>query len=60
MSIATFDHNLGLLEMVFWASDVDHLNNINLFRLPTDPGPTLINDFDAAAQITEFIGLYKY
>ena len=59
MYIATWDHNLGFLGKVLWEPDFDPLNNRNPFVKPTDPNPAPINAIVTAAQITEFIPLYK-
>ena len=59
MSITTCDHNLGFLGMLLRASNFDPLNNRKSFSPPTDPGPAPVNAIGTAAQIDEFLRLYK-
>ena len=46
--------------MVMQESDLNPLNNRNMFAPPTDPGPNPISIIGTAAQITEVLRLYKY
>ena len=52
IAITICDNNLGFLEMVIWASEIDPLNNRNPISPPTYPRPFSNNTIYTAAQFT--------
>ena len=59
MSMTPRDHNLYFLGIVLRASDLNPLNNRNIFAPPTDLGPYPVNSISTSAQITEVVSFYK-
>ena len=59
MSISNCDYNRVSLVMILRTSDLDPLNNRNPFAPTIDPKPSHANATSTAAQITEFVRIYK-